>query len=110
MEGSYGIQAGIVVDRHVASKAREFGMVPPKSVDSEEISVMLREWLPPNEFSRFNETIGGLKQLLGKGKKKLATEVEKKLRDKNIKKNKKLAFEVEKQLGYKNIVSRLLKK
>jgi hypothetical protein len=35
--------------------------------------------------------IGGLEQLLGKGEKKLA-------------------FEVEKQLGYKNIISSLLKK
>jgi hypothetical protein len=53
--------------------------------------VMLREWLPLTDFSRFNEMIGGLEQLLGKGEKKLA-------------------FEVEKQLGYKNIISSLLKK
>ena len=96
LEGSYGIQAGIVVDRHVASKAREFEFVPTNSTDSNEISIMLARWLPRTEYARFNETIGGLKQLLGTGEKKSkATQ---------------LAFEVEKQLGYKNIVSRLLKK
>jgi endonuclease III len=94
VEGAYGIQAGVVVDRHVAREAREFGFVPAGSKDTEEISVMLRVWVPPTDFSRFNETIGGLKQLLGKGKIK----------------EKKLAFEVEKQLGYKNIISSLLKK
>jgi hypothetical protein len=57
---------------------------------------MLARWLPRTEYARFNETIGGLKQLLGTGEKKnKATQ---------------LAFEVEKQLGYKNIVNRLLKK
>jgi endonuclease III len=93
VEGAFGVEAGIVVDRHVASAAWEFEFVPMESVESEEISVMLKEWLPRGEFARFNETIGGLKQLLGKGKTQET----------------KVAFAVEKRLGYKNIISRLLK-
>lgn len=90
-----GIQAGIiVVDCHVANAARAFGFVPMELVNSEEISVMLARWLPSTEYAHFNETIGGLNRLLGKGKTK----------------EKKLALEVEKELNCRNIINRLMMK
>ena len=94
LEGASGIQAGIVVDRHVVNAARAFGFVPMKSVNSKEIAVMLARWLPSTEYARFNKTIGGLNQLLGKGKTK----------------ENKLALEVEKKLNYRNIINRLMMK
>jgi hypothetical protein len=56
--------------------------------------MLLARWLPPTKYAQFNKTIGGLNQLLGKGKTK----------------ERKLMLEIQNSMEHKNIISRLMMK
>jgi endonuclease III len=80
MEGAMGIECGVVVDRHV----KRSGFVPEGSKKGEEVNAMICSWLPSTECASFNETIGGICQIINDGNKNLVLQVEKDLSYKNI--------------------------
>jgi hypothetical protein len=65
--------------------------VPDGSTNGEEINAMLCRWVPPHQYACFNETIGGICQIIGSG-------------------GTKTVLQVERELGYESIFNKLINK